>query len=114
MTFTHRGVWIGFYLYQHPEKEQEEHALVDRLKRFIEATPINRQKPDRYALTGRGFGWERVYHKQLVSTNELAEMSAPDVKDEVIRRLEDFMGSDESEYRRVDDYFQCLAFRPAR
>ena len=22
------------------------------------------------------------------------------------------MGSDESEYRRIDDYFQCLAFTP--
>ena len=37
-------------------------------------------------------------------------MSAPEVAHEVIRRLEDFMDSDDSEYRRIDDYFQCLAF----
>ena len=36
------------------------------------------------------------------------------VKHEVIGRLQDVMGSDESEYRRVDDYFRCLAFRPGR
>lgn len=28
----------------------------------------------------------------------------------VIRRLADFMDSDDSEYVRIDDYFQCLAF----
>ncbi len=112
MTFTHQGVWVGFYLYQHPGKEQVENALVDRLKRFIRATPINRQNPDNYSLKGRGYGWERVYYTQLLSNDELAEMSAPEVTDEVMQRLEHFMDSDESEYRRVGDYFQCLAFRP--
>ena len=110
MTFTHQGVWIGFQLSQHSGEEQEERSLMDRLKHFMQDTPINRQKPEGYAMTGMRHGGDRVYHKQLLSEDDLAEMSASEVKDEVIRRLKRFMGSDESEYRRVDDYFQCLVF----
>ena len=110
MTFTHQGVWVGFYLYQHPKRDQEEGALVDRLKRFIQATPINRQNPGHYSLMGRGYGWERVYFEQLLSNDEVAEMAAPEVTEETVLRLEQFMDSDESEYRRICDYFQCLTF----
>ena len=92
-------------------KSSEERSFVDRLKSFLKKTPINRQKPDGYADLGGGFGFERFYRKEILSNEELVEMSAPEVKEEVIRRLEDFMGSDDSEYRRIDDYFQCLAFR---
>ena len=77
----------------------------------MEKTPINRQKTDEYSVKDAGYGWERVYREEILSNEELVEMSAPEVKDAVIRRLGDFMDSDDSEYRRIDDYFQCLAFR---
>ena len=38
-------------------------------------------------------------------------MSRPEVEHEVIRWLMDFMDSSDSECRRIDDYFHCLAFR---
>ncbi len=109
MTFTHHEVRAGFYLYQ--EKPEEQPSL-DRLKHFLKATPINRRKPDEYVMRDNGFGWYQVYDLEVVCRDELAGMSGHEVKDEVIGRLEDFMGSDESEYRRIDDYFQCLAFTP--
>ena len=109
MTFTHHEVRAGFYLYQ---KEPEEQAPLDRLKQFMQATPINRRKPDEYVMRDNGFGWYQVYDLEVLSRDEIAGMSGHEVKEEVIRRLENFMGSDDSEYRRIDDYFQCLAFTP--
>jgi len=88
----------------------EERSFVDRLKDFMEKIPINRQKPDGYSVWDAGYGWETVYRTEILSNEELVEMSAPEVRDEVIRRLADFMDSDDSEYRRIDDYFQCIAF----
>ena len=108
MTFTNHNVEMDFAFFSESGKER---SFVDRLKRFIEKTPINRQKPDKYSVRDEGYGWERVYRKEILSNEELVELSAPEVRDEVIRRLEAFMDSDDSEYRRIDDYFQCLAFR---
>ena len=110
MTFTYHGTRVGFYLYQPREEREEDPPLVDRLKRFIQATPINRQKPGEYLMQDNGFGWYQVYDQELLSEDELAGMSGSEGKDEVLRRLKDFMGSDESEHRRIDDYFRCLAF----
>ena len=50
--------------------------------------------------------------RSFVSNDDLVDMPASESQDEVLRRLKDFMGSDESEYRRINDYFKCLAFRP--
>ena len=108
MAFSHHKVEMDFALYS---ESSEERSFVDRLKSFMEKTPIDRRKPAEYSVRDAGYGWEIVYRKEILSNEELVEMSAPEVKEQVIRRLEDFMGSDDSEYRRIDDYFQCLAFR---
>ena len=112
MTFTYHRVRAGFYLYQPPQEEREEHSPLNRLKNFMHATPINRQEPGKYPMTNNGFGWFQVYDQEILSNDELADMSGSESNDEVLRRLKDFMGSDKSEHRRIDDYFQCLAFRP--
>ncbi len=109
LAFSHHNVEMDFALYS---QSSEERSFVNRLKSFMEKTPINRQKPDGYSVSDAGYGTEIVYRKEILSNEELVEMSAPEVRDEVIRRLEDFMDSDDSEYRRIDDYFQCLAFGP--
>ena len=112
MTFTYSGVYMGFYLYQSPRKDREEPSPLDRIKGFMHATPISRQEPDRFLMTDNGFGWYQVYRQKLLSGDDLAEMSGSETKDEVLRRLKEFMASEESGYKRVDDYFKCLAFRP--
>ena len=107
VAFSHHIVELTFYLYG---ESTEERAFVDRLKSCLEKTPINRQRPDGYTVWNDGYGWEGAYREKLLSHEELLEMSAPEVTDEVIRRLAAFMDSDDSEYRRIDDYLQCLAF----
>ena len=111
MQFSHRNVELAFSFYRDPE-DATVASFVDRLMRFVEKTPINRQKPNEYRvpIENRGYGWYGAYRKEILSCDELIEMSVPEVRDEVIRRLEEFMDSDDSEYRRIDDYFQCLAF----
>lgn len=111
MTFTYHGVRVSFYLYEGQEG-REEHSPLDRLKKFMHATPINRLDPGKYPMKGDAFGWYRIYRQELLSNAELVDMAASESQDEVLRRLKDFMGSDESEYRRIDDYLKCLAFRP--
>lgn len=106
VAFSHHNVESTFYLYG---ESTEERAFVDRLKSCLEKTPINRQRTDGYSVWNDGYGWEGAYREELLSHDELLEMSAPEVTDEVIRRLAAFMDSDDSEYRRIDDYFQCLA-----
>ena len=103
---------MGFYLYQSPRKDQEEPSPLDRIKGFMHTTPISRQEPDRFLKTDNGFGWYQVYRQKLLSGDDLAVMSGSETKDEVLRRLKEFIASDESDYKRIDDYFQCLAFRP--
>lgn len=112
MTFTYRRVCVGFYFYERPGEEREVHSPLNQLKEFIHATPVNRQEPSKYPMQDNGFGWLQIFDQELLSNDEIADMSRHEVKDEVIWRLGDFMGSDASEYRRIDDYFQCLAFRP--
>ena len=49
-------------------------------KSFMEKTPINRRKPDEYAVRDKGYGWEGVYTEEILSNEELVEMSAPEVE----------------------------------
>ena len=116
MTFTNRDVGVGFYLYR-PRKEQESLFPLDRLMHFIKDTPIDRLAPDnKYQIEYRGSGWHRVYYQPILSEDELADMSISKGQDEVLQWLQDwlqdFMNSNESDYRRIDEYFRCLAFRP--
>ena len=108
MTFTRHNVEIDFAFHSENRKER---SFVNRLKSFMEKTPINRQKPDEYSVRVWSYRWQGVYCEEILSNEELVELSAREVRDKVIRRLEVFMDSDDREYRRIDDYFQCLAFR---
>ncbi len=112
LTFRHHGVWVGFFLQDPPGEAQREETLVDRLRAFVEATPINRQRPDDYSMEDRGFGGYRLYYTSLLPHDELFALSRSAARTEVIRRLEAFMESSESEYARIVDTFRCLAFRP--
>ena len=111
LTFTHREVSVGFYLYR-PGGERENPSPLDWLMHFMEDTPIDRLEPDRYQIVDRDFGWHRIYYRALLPKDEFAGMSVSEGRDEVLRRLRDFMGSNASDYRRIDDYFRCIAFHP--
>ncbi len=108
MGFGYRGVTVGFYLYQWSKKMQ---PALDRIKERMGQTPINRGKPDSYPMKERGsYFW--VYLQELLSEKDLADMTTSKAKEVVLEKLTAFLDSDESEHRRIEDYFKCLAFRP--
>ena len=109
MTFTHRNVVVGFYFHQSGYKRGDPSPL-DRLMRFMEDTPIDRLETDKYRIKDMGKGWHQVYHQPILSKDEFFDMSVFESRDEVLRRLKSFMDSNESDYRRIDDYFRCLTF----
>ena len=108
MGFGYWGVTIGFYLFLSSEKMQ---SALDRIKERIRQTPINRQNPDSYPMKeGGSYFW--VYLQELLSEEDLADMTTSRAKDVVLEKLTAFLDSDESEHRRIEDYFKGLAFRP--
>ena len=107
LIFSRHRVEIGFRLRYYDESR----PFLAWLERFMEMTPINRRKRDEHALEDLGFSWKKGYRVDLISGEEMFEMSSSEAEEEVRRRLADFMDSDDSEYRRIDDYFQCLAAR---
>ena len=105
-----RSAWVSTST--SPGEECENHSPLDWLLHFMEDTPIDWLEPDRYRIVDRGFGWHRVYYRALLPEDEFATLSVSELQDEVLRKLQDFMGSNASDYRRIDDYFRCLAFHP--
>lgn len=114
MMFNREGVTMDFCIVR-PSRDTESEPFVRRLMKFIKTTPINRQNPLAEYFSAEDFSetfndWYSVYRKRLLTRDELIERSPAEVQDRVIRRLDRFMTSDDSEYRRIEDYFQCLAF----
>ena len=70
MAFSHHKVEMDFAFYG---ESGEDRSFVDRLKGFMEKTPINRQKPDEYAVRDAGYGWETVYRREILS-HEVADV----------------------------------------
>ncbi len=108
MIFTHNKVRVIFWLYDDPEWKARPERVMD----FVRHTPINRQQPDGYGMHDDGHGWWQIYNEEFLSEDALAEMPFHEVRDEIIRKLEDFIASGDSEYSRIEDYFRCLAFGP--
>lgn len=108
MAFAHNHVRVSFHLYQTGPEEQ---GPLNRLMDFMRARPIDRHNLGEYPLTDSGYGWYKVYEHEFLSGDALFGMSGRDVRDTVIQWLVDFMQSDGSDCRRIEDYFQSLAFR---
>ena len=109
MVFSGEGVTMDFCIMK-PSRDVESKPFVSRLRKFMETTPINRQNPLDEYFSAAFQDWYSVYRKTLLTRDELIERSPAEVQDLVIKRLDHFMTSDDSEYRRIEDYFQCLAF----
>ena len=50
--------------------------------------------------------------REFVTDEELSGMSPSEAKEVVRERLEKFLSADDSDYRRIQGYFECLAFKP--
>ena len=108
MDFSHKKISIGFYLYQWSRKRQ---PAVDRIKAHLQSTPINSQEPTWYRMKEEG-KYFYVYRQKFLSADDLAGMSTSEAKELVLKKLKEFLDSNDSEYRRIENYFKCLAFRP--
>ena len=116
MGFWRRKVTVVFCLYQWPKKFRDEQhermqAVLEQLKRFISSTPVDRQQGDKYPMRDSG-DYFYVYDHELVVDEEFSRMSPSEAKEVVRQRLETFLSAEDSDYRRIQDYFACLAFRP--
>ena len=84
---------------------------VDRILRFLRATPVDRRRRDRYPMSRIEFDYFDIYSHRLVGDDILSGRSTAAVTEAVEREVKNFLDSDDSDYRRIGDYFKCLAFR---
>lgn len=82
--------------------------MVNRIMAFMRETPVDRRRRDRYPMEG---GFFVIYSHQLVGDDILSGRSTAAVTEAVLRAVEDFLDSEDSDYKRIRDYFRCLAFR---
>ncbi len=108
LTFEHKEIQIGFYLYQWSKKTQ---PVVERIKAHMQRVPINTREPTWYLMKEEGT-YFYVYHRTFLSAGDLRGMSTTRAKEKVLEKLKECLDSDDSEYRRIENYFKCLAFGP--
>lgn len=108
MTFTYRAVLVSLYFHQLNRKTD---PILDEVKNFMRKTPVDRQATQRYPMMEGD--WFTVYERILLSEEMFANTRASEVEERVLEMLQEFLDSDESDYRRIEDYFDCLAFRPS-
>ena len=116
MGFWRRKVTVCFLLFQWPkgskdERHQKMQANLERLKRFLSETPVDRRPSGNYPNDDRG-DYFYVYERVLIADDELARLSPSGARMKVQELLKEFLSEDDSDYRRIQDYFACLAFQP--
>ena len=84
--------------------------MVNRILAFMRKTPVDRRHRDRYPMEGRESTYFYIYSHQLVGDDILSGRSTAAVTEAVLQEVENFLDSEDSDYKRVGDYFKCLAF----
>ncbi len=119
MGFWRRKVTVGFFFFQWPKRHRDDRherkqAVLEQLKKFMSGTPVDRYPADprdKYPMKDSG-DYFYVYDRELVAEDELSRMSPSEAREVVRQRLERFLSAEDSGYRRIRDYFACLAFQP--
>ena len=84
--------------------------MVNRILAFMRETPVDRRHRDRYPMQGKEYNYFDIYSHQLVGDDILSGRSTAAVTEAVLREVENFLDSEDSDYKRIRDYFKCLAF----
>ena len=84
--------------------------MVNRILAFMRETPVDRRHRDRYPMEGRESTYFYIYSHQLVGDDILSGRSTAAVTEAVLREVANFLDSEDSDYKRIGDYFKCLAF----
>ena len=106
LAFEYRQISVLLEVPSHCRK-----ALKDLLA-FVRETPIDRRRRDRYPMRPKEFGYFNVYYHQLVGDEVLSGTSTAAVTEAVRQAVDEFLDAEDSDYTLINDYFQCLAFRP--
>ncbi len=84
--------------------------MVNRILAFMRETPVDRRHRDRYPMKGGEYNYFSVYSHPLVGDDILSGRSTAAVTEAVRGEVENFLDSEDSDYKRIRDYFKCLAF----
>ena len=84
---------------------------VNRILAFMRETPVDRRHRDRYPMRRKEFNYFDIYSHQLVGDDILSGRSTAAVTEAVLREVTNFLDSEDSDYKRIGDYFKCLAFQ---
>ena len=84
--------------------------MVNRILAFMRETPVDRRHRDRYPMKSGEYNYFSVYSHPLVGDDILSGRSTEAVTEAVLREVESFLDSEDSDYKRIRDYFKCLAF----
>jgi len=109
LDFQYRqiSVWLEV-----PSHCRNKEAVKDLLA-FVRERPIDRRRRERYPMRADGYGYYHVFNHELVADEILSGKSTEVVTEAVLHTVTEFLDAEDSDYTRINDYFQCLAFRPA-
>lgn len=105
IEFRHREVRV---LLEVPSYGRGE--MVNRILAFMRETPVDRRRRDRYPMQWKEFKYFDIYSHRLVGDDILSGRSTAAVTEAVRREVKKFLDSEDSDYKRIRDYFKCLAF----
>ncbi len=106
--FTHRSVVVKL---GGGEVAGEKLRVVRRILRFMEQAPVEGIVAGEFPLEVEGSKYPRLYRQGLVTEAELANASAEESRERTLRRVRRFLNS--PDYKRINRYFEVLAFRPS-
>ncbi len=104
LAFRLRSVIVHLQMFPGPA------GTTKRILDFMHKTPVDRRRPDRFEIRSAGHGYRHLYSHQLVGDDVLSGKSTAAVTEAVREAVKDFLDSEDSDYKRVGNYFRCLAF----
>ena len=107
--FTRQGVTVKLGGAQVSGKRRR---IVEGIMRLMEEIPVAGTDRSRFPLSFEG-SWPYFYRYDLLSQPDFADRSPEEVHQLTCERIESFLDSDSSDYKKIGRYFKVLAFRPS-
>ena len=107
--FTHRSVRakLGGGVVS-AKARQVVNAVMDVMRR----RPVEGTDPSRFPLKFESV-WPSFYRHDLVAEADFAVASPEEIENRTLAEVERFLGSADSDYRKIERYLDVLAFRPS-
>ena len=114
IIFSRREVFVQL---QFCNLDKNTKPVVDRITEFMRGTPVDSSGLGkvRYPMEIPWAGCFHVYKHFLFTDEDLSDMSTSTIRRQALQKMKRFLDGDENrvgDYRRIEDYFKCLAFDP--